>query len=121
MIVTAFCFRRQIYLVKRILKKAASIKFFTEFIIIVFLLYILIVTFFGTLYFFIALFFRPEVSYFEWFYFSAITLTTVGFGDIIPLNSFMKLLVSIESFIGYIFPSVVFTIGLGIILRQNKI
>jgi len=108
-------------MVDKILVRLVTIKFLKEFIFVVFLLYGLLITVFSTFYYTIALIYYPHTSYFEWFYFSVITLTTVGYGDVTPINGFMKALVSIESFIGYISPSLVFTMGLGLILKENRL
>lgn len=48
-------------------------------------------------------------------YFSTITITTVGFGDIVPLTNRARLLVGLESFLGVI------TIGLFLNSLANKI
>ncbi|MDP0589467.1 MAG: potassium channel family protein, partial [Candidatus Endonucleobacter bathymodioli] len=37
---------------------------------------------------------------FTYFYFSAVTITTLGYGDIIPVGSFTQILVAIESILG---------------------
>ena len=39
-------------------------------------------------------------SYLNMLYFSVVTITTLGYGDVIPINVFTKLLVSIESILG---------------------
>ena len=39
----------------------------------------------------------------KWVYFSFITLTTVGFGDITPISELAKRLVVIEAFVGQVF------------------
>jgi len=45
----------------------------------------------------------PENAHFiDYFYFSTITLTTVGFGDITPIHPIAKLLTSIQAFTGFI-------------------
>lgn len=41
-------------------------------------------------------------SWFDYFYFSTVTMTTVGFGDIAPLSVIGKLLVMIEAFFGFL-------------------
>ncbi len=45
----------------------------------------------------------PENAHFlDYFYFSTITLTTVGFGDITPIVPIAKILTSIQAFAGFI-------------------
>ena len=39
--------------------------------------------------------------------FSIITLTTLGYGDIIPVGDFARTLVSLESIIGVMYPSII--------------
>ena len=39
-------------------------------------------------------------------YFSSITLTTVGFGDVLPVHSFARSLVCLEAFIGVLYPTI---------------
>jgi len=46
---------------------------------------------------------RKEVwNYWDFFYFSLMTMSTTGFGDIIPNNTFIRLMVVLEIFIGII-------------------
>lgn len=117
----ALFFREQIMNMDRVFISIISIRFLKEFLFMVLLLYGLVIITFGTLYYLIALIIGNNLSYFSWLYFSIITLTTVGYGDVTPINVAMKLLVSLESFIGYISPSLIFTVGLGLILKENKI
>ena len=37
------------------------------------------------------------------FYFSFTTLTTLGFGDLVPLNHFARVLASLESIVGPVY------------------
>lgn len=49
---------------------------------------------------------HQEVS-FQLFYFSFTTLTTLGYGDIIPINSFAMMLTNLEALVGQLFPAIV--------------
>jgi hypothetical protein len=40
------------------------------------------------------------------YYFSIVTLTTVGFGDILPMNPFVRSLVMLEALIGTLYPAI---------------
>lgn len=46
-------------------------------------------------------------SHDHWFYFSFVTLTTVGYGDITPLTRAARSLATLEAFIGQLYPAVV--------------
>jgi voltage-gated potassium channel Kch len=46
-------------------------------------------------------------SLFDANYFSIVTLTTLGYGDIIPVGDFARTLVSLESIIGVMYPSII--------------
>jgi voltage-gated potassium channel Kch len=117
----ALLFYQRIITVDKIFIAIISIKLLKEFIFVVLTLYGLLITTFASFYYLIALADGLNVSYLKWFYFSVITLTSVGYGDIVPINSTMMLLVSLESFLGYISPSIIFTIGLGLILKENRL
>ncbi|MEL6321430.1 MAG: potassium channel family protein, partial [Cyanobacteria bacterium J06626_14] len=47
-----------------------------------------------------------ESSYLNTLYFSFITLTTLGFGDIVPVNDIASVLVVLEALVGQIYPTV---------------
>lgn len=47
-----------------------------------------------------------EGSYLNMLYFSFITLTTLGFGDIVPLNEVASVLTILEALVGQIYPAV---------------
>ena len=49
--------------------------------------------------------YEPPVS--EMVYFSFITLTTVGYGDITPLHPFARSLVMLEALVGQLYPAIV--------------
>ncbi|MDK2986366.1 MAG: voltage-gated potassium channel [Clostridia bacterium] len=99
-------------------KQIKNLNMLKEFIILVILCYLLIVAIFGAIYYLIAVNTIAEDSYFKWFYFSSITLATVGYGDISPVNEVMQLIVIIESFIGYISFPIIVSIGLSLIFRE---
>jgi len=47
---------------------------------------------------------EPPVS--EMLYFSFVTLTTLGYGDIVPLHPFARSLVTLEGLVGQLFPAI---------------
>ncbi|MEM9005184.1 MAG: ion channel [Cyanobacteria bacterium P01_F01_bin.86] len=47
-----------------------------------------------------------ETSYFNMVYFSFVTLTTLGFGDIVPVNEIASVLTVLEALMGQIYPAV---------------
>lgn len=49
----------------------------------------------------------PETLYAQMVYFSFITQTTVGYGDIIPLHPFARMLVTLQALVGQFYPAVV--------------
>ncbi len=68
-----------------------------------FFIWVSIVIFlFAVLYYFIPNTLSEKESFLTSLYFSFVTFTTLGFGDIIPISSFAKLLVITEVFIGYL-------------------
>lgn len=113
-------FYKQITAVNKIIVKVIFLKFLKEFVFLVFLFYNFVISIFASIYYLIAFVGESNGSYFKWYYFSIITLTTVGYGDITPTSTLMKLFVSLESFLGYISPSILFTVGLGLILNENR-
>jgi hypothetical protein len=66
-----------------------------------FAVYIFIIVIFGGVF---ALFptgsFNKELSGYDFIYFSAVTITTLGYGDIYPNNDFLKFIVNFESILG---------------------
>jgi len=48
-----------------------------------------------------------EAEYSSYIYFSLVSLTTVGFGDMLPVNVLSKMLASFLSTIGILYPAVV--------------
>ncbi len=53
-------------------------------------------------------------------YFSLVTLTTLGFGDVVPLQSGARALVSLESVIGILYPAVVVAWLIGLAARGAR-
>jgi hypothetical protein len=55
-------------------------------------------------------------------YFSFVTLTTVGYGDIVPIHPFARSLAMMEAFIGQVFPAVLLArlVSLEIYERQRR-
>lgn len=49
-----------------------------------------------------------HISFIDAYYFSVVTQTTVGFGDIVPADHTTKIITSIQAFIGY-FSIILFT------------
>ena len=47
-----------------------------------------------------------ETSYLNMFYFSFITLTTLGFGDIVPANEIASVLTILEALVGQMYPTI---------------
>lgn len=47
-----------------------------------------------------------ETSYLNTLYFSFVTLTTLGFGDIVPVNEIASVLTVLEALVGQIYPTV---------------
>ncbi|HBK89464.1 MAG TPA: potassium channel family protein [Cyclobacteriaceae bacterium] len=65
---------------------------------------------------------NEEIVYTRFVYFSYETLTTLGFGDIIPINPIAKSLVMIEGLTGQLFPAIMITrlVSLEIEARKNR-
>lgn len=78
-------------------------------------IYLHIALIFGVLYLMIALYspaaFKPPINAIERsgfaqsIYFSFVTLTSTGYGDIVPLHSFSRSLANLEGIIGQLFPA----------------
>lgn len=66
---------------------------------------------------------QTEPYHIRFHYFSYVTLTTLGYGDIIPLNPIAKSLVMIEGLTGQLFPAIMITrlVSLEIESRRNRI
>ncbi len=79
---------------------------------------VIFVLIFSGLYAFFDNFVSPAIEtshWYDYFYFSITTFTTLGFGDIAPLSVIAKILTNIESFVGFIM------LGVYINLIQKKI
>ena len=48
----------------------------------------------------------PEQALRQLSYFSFVTLTTIGYGDILAISSFARMLVMLEGLIGQLFPAI---------------
>lgn len=48
-----------------------------------------------------------DPSFFEWGYFSFVTLTTVGYGDITPVARVARSLANLEALIGQLYPAII--------------
>lgn len=118
-LVFSLIFYHKILMIDRIFITILSIRRLKEFIFIVIFMYGMFITAFATFYYCVDRLNHPSSSYFKWFYFSVVTLTTVGLGDVAPSNMVMQILVSIESFIGYISIPIIFTIGLGLMMKEK--
>ncbi|MEO8129274.1 MAG: potassium channel family protein, partial [Bryobacteraceae bacterium] len=46
-------------------------------------------------------------SLFHWGYFSLVTLTTLGYGDITPVTHFARSLATLEALIGQLYPAII--------------
>ena len=112
-------FYKKVLMIDRIFFTILSIRCLKEYIFIVTIMYGMLITTFATIYYCVDRVNQPASSYLKWFYFSAITMTTVGYGDVTPINGVMQLIVSLESFIGYISLPIFFTIGLGLIMKEK--
>lgn len=115
----AVFFYHKVLMMDRIFITILSIRCLKEYIFLVSLMYGMLITSFATIYYCMDRVYQPASSYLKWFYFSVITMTTVGYGDVIPVNGFMQILVSIESFIGYVSLPIFFTIGLGLMMNEK--
>lgn len=58
-------------------------------------------------------------SYGKAIYFSFTTLTTLGYGDIIPVSAWAKMLTNLEAVIGQLYPSILIAILVGDYLSQR--
>jgi len=55
----------------------------------------------------------------EFFYFSIVTLTTVGYGDIVPLSRFSKMLAIMEAVIGQVYLTIIIARLVGIQISEK--
>jgi len=50
---------------------------------------------------------QPETPTLQWLYFSFTTLTTLGYGDIVPVSRLARSLAMVEALIGQLYPAVI--------------
>lgn len=65
--------------------------------------YLCLISIFSIIYWFNSGSFEPCTTYIDSIYFSVVTITTLGYGDILPLTGLMKIAVSLEALIGIAF------------------
>ncbi|MEM7717215.1 MAG: potassium channel family protein [Cyanobacteria bacterium P01_A01_bin.68] len=53
-------------------------------------------------------------------YFSFTTLTTLGYGDIIPVSPLAKMLTNLEAIIGQLYPAILIAILVGGYISQRR-
>lgn len=64
------------------------------------------------------IFLTKDISYFQTaFYFSSVTLPTLGFGDVVPVSTFFRTTAAVESLIGF----AIMTLSLSFILNIYKV
>ena len=56
------------------------------------------------------------------FYFSVVTLTTLGYGDIVPVSSGARLAVMLEALFGQLYPAIMLAwlVSMEIVSRSQK-
>ena len=70
--------------------------------------------------------FIPEISgdnesfFTKFLYFSFVTITTIGFGDITPVHPLAKSLVMLEGLIGLLYPAIMITRLVGLEIESRK-
>ena len=64
--------------------------------------------------------FEPEGAYSRMVYFSFTTLTTLGYGDIVPVNKFALVLANTEAIIGQMYPAIFIATLVGSYLSQRS-
>ena len=119
-LVLSLIFYNKILMIDRIFITILSLNCLKEFILIVALVNGMVIISFASFYYCVDRYYHPASSYLKWFYFSVITLTTVGHGDVMPINGFMQMLVTLESLIGYILLPIIFTVGLKLIMTDKR-
>ncbi len=50
---------------------------------------------------------RPDERLTDWMYYSFVTLTTVGYGDITPISTNVRALAMLEAFVGQLYPAII--------------
>ncbi len=111
-------FSKKIIEIKFFFKQIFKVKMLKEFILLVILIYFSLIVFFAIIYYFITFSTCNNNDFLTWLYFSSITLATVGYGDITPINSTMQLIATLESLIGYLSLPIIVSIGLSIIFKK---
>jgi hypothetical protein len=81
----------------------------------VFTIYLSVIVVSGFLYSFVPGVFKNAVNLLDEFYFSVVTITTLGYGDLTPISDFGKLLATAEALLGVIL------IGLFLLSVGNEI
>lgn len=66
-------------------------------------LYLIFILFFGTLYWSFPSFWKEPLSFVQSIYFSVVTITTLGYGDIVPVNDAARILTALEALLGLLF------------------
>lgn len=61
-----------------------------------------------------------DESFIQAIYFSFTTLTTLGYGDILPISSFARILTNLEAIIGQLYPAIFMAILVGNYLSEKK-
>ena len=66
--------------------------------------------------------FAGKVSGYQVFYFSFVTLTTVGYGDILPAHKVTMIMSNLEAIVGQLYPAVIIArlVSLYTVENSNK-
>ncbi|MGE6447934.1 ion channel [Pseudoalteromonas tetraodonis] len=64
---------------------------------------------------------KPLLNSVNAFYFSVVTQTTLGYGDIVPVSSVAKLLVSFHASFGVILLAIIAGLTISVGLEQRKL
>lgn len=63
-------------------------------------LYLFLILFFGSIYWLFPCFWKEPLSFIQSIYFSVVTITTLGYGDILPITNAAMIFTAIESLLG---------------------